>query len=95
MKRTAIFLMSGLVMALLLAACGSDDPEPPTGVDSPAPPEAASAGRSSRPTLPWSDLRNGRPGGQLRRQVGVGSGEGGATLALCSGKTGNGKVQRP
>ena len=44
MKRTAIFLMSGLVMALLLAACGSDDPEPPTGVDSPAPPEAASTG---------------------------------------------------
>ncbi len=44
MKRTAIFLISGLVLALLLAACGSDDPEPPTGVDSPDPPEAASAG---------------------------------------------------
>lgn len=44
MKRTAIFLISGLVLALLLAACSSDDPEPPTGVDSPAPPEAAAAG---------------------------------------------------
>lgn len=43
MKRTAISLISGIVLALLLAACGSDDPEPPTGVDSPPPPEAAAA----------------------------------------------------
>ncbi len=43
MKRTALLLIPGLLLALLLAACGSDDPAPPTGVDSPAPPEAASA----------------------------------------------------
>ena len=44
MKRTALLLIPGLLLALLLAACGSDDPAPPTGVDSPAPPESASAG---------------------------------------------------
>ena len=44
MKRTALLFMPGLLLALLLAACGSDDPAPPTGVNSPAPPEAAAAG---------------------------------------------------
>jgi plastocyanin len=43
LKRIALVLIPGLLLALLLAACGSDDPAPPTGVDSPAPPEAASA----------------------------------------------------
>lgn len=43
MKRTALLLIPGLLLALLLAACGSDDPAPPTGVDSPAPPKSASA----------------------------------------------------
>lgn len=43
MKQTALLLIPGLLLALLLAACGSDDPAPPTGVDSPAPLEAASA----------------------------------------------------
>ena len=43
MKRTALILISVLVLTLLLAACGSDDPSPPTGFDSPAAPEAAPA----------------------------------------------------
>jgi plastocyanin len=43
LKRTALLFIPGLLLALLLVACGSDDPAPPTGVDSPAPPEAASA----------------------------------------------------
>ena len=43
MKRIALSLTFGFVLALLLVACDSGDPAPQTGVNSPAPPKAASA----------------------------------------------------
>jgi len=91
LKRTALLLISGLVLALLLAACSSDDPEPPTGVDSPAPPEAAAAGvvKAASQTIVGTEAE----GSDAAAAVGGGCDGGTARTVALQDPAGSGEYQ--